>query len=448
MVQAGLEVTPSLNRLASHGTLFSRAYTTCPLCVPARTALATGLYPTGNGIVYNDWRGERAGDHRPIHQYLAEAGYDVAHIGVHHVRVEPELRDRVPFVRFIDVPDHDRYLEGLGLDKSPPEGMDAFRKPIRENQEGRSVDVTYSSTNCARWHLPSEHFKDNYFCAEASDFIRSRDGARPFALFVSLWAPHPPLRVPEPYASMFDPAGLELPPNVNVVPEGEPENRREGISAQLAGGVSMDEWRKVWAAHLGLVRLADDGIGRVLAALGDSGLEDDTIVFFSTDHGDHLGQRRMYQKMEMYEPALRIPMIWRVPGGSSGTCDTPVSHLDVVPTLLEATGLSSAEDLDGVSLLPTLSSGAPPPDRCLFSQYSGNPTIGDIRRAAVTRQYKYVYDPAASPELYDLEQDPLEMRNLAQDRDHLEVRDELHHQCAAWGRSHGDWVDYGEAGPG
>ena len=150
MVQAGLEVTPNLNRLASQGTLLSRAYTTCPLCVPARTALATGLYPTRNGIVYNDWRGERAGDHRPIHQYLAEAGYDVAHIGVHHVRVEPELRDRVPFVRFIDVPDHDRYLEGLGLDKSPPEGMDAFRKPIRENQQGRFVDVTYSSTNCAR----------------------------------------------------------------------------------------------------------------------------------------------------------------------------------------------------------------------------------------------------------------------------------------------------------
>ena len=209
----------------------------------------------------------------------------------------------------------------------------------------------------------------------------------------------------------------------------------------------MDEWRKVWAAHLGLVRLADGGIGRVLAALGDSGLEDDTIVFFSTDHGDHLGQRRMYQKMEMYEPALRIPMIWRVPGGSSGTCDTPVSHLDVVPTLLEATGLSSAEDLDGVSLLPTLSSGAPPPDRCLFSQYSGNPTIGDIRRAAVTRQYKYVYDPAASPELYDLERDPLEMQNLAQDGDFAEVLQEIHQRCAAWGRSHGDWIDYGKAAP-
>ncbi len=99
MVQAGVEVTPCLNRLAAGGTSFQRTWNTAPLCVAARTALATGLYPTRNGVVYNDWKGERAGDHRPLHQYLAEAGYTVAHVGVDHIRVKPGLRERVDMAR-------------------------------------------------------------------------------------------------------------------------------------------------------------------------------------------------------------------------------------------------------------------------------------------------------------------------------------------------------------
>ncbi len=441
MVQGGVEVTPNLNRLAAEGVVFNRAYTTCPLCVPARTALATGKYPTKNGVVFNDWRGIRAGDHKPIHQLLAEAGYDVAHIGVHHIRVKPTIQERVPFVKWIDNSSYNRYLAGKGIDATPPEGIGAFKREVIENQNGRPARVKYSNTRCAVWEHPAEHFKDIYFCREAVEFLRDRR-RNPFALFVYLWAPHPPLRVPEPYASLFDPEGIDLPPNVGLIPEGEPSNRRRGIAAQLAEGVSEREWRRVWAAHLGLVRLADTGIGDILKALEEAGRMDETVILFTVDHGDHLGQHRMYQKMEMYEPAIRVPLIVRVPGCPHRSFDQPVSHLDVMPTLLDLLEIEPPDNLDGTSLLESIASGTSPPDKPVFSQYSGNPTVGDIRRAVITRRYKYVYDPNDTPELYDLEDDPLEMCNLAGDIKHRGVVQRLHEIGKSWAESHGDWVEF------
>ena len=442
MVQAGVEVTPNLTRLASRGTAFSRAYNVSPLCVPARTALATAKYPTKNGIVFQDQGGERAGDHKPLHQCLAEAGYEIGQIGADDIKVRPTLRERVHFAVRIDSTDHARYLADRGIDARPTEGAEAFRKDVIENQHGTLKTVRYySNTKVAVWPHPQEHFLDNYFCREGVEFVRRRR-TKPFALFVYLSAPHPPLRVPEPYASRFAPQEIALPANVGVPADGEPPGRRRSVPAQLAEGVSLDEWRQVWAAHLGLVNLADVAIGRILQALEETGQADDTITVFTSDHGDHLGQHRMYQKMEMYEQAVRVPLVIRVPGAGARTVDSPVCHLDVVPTLLECAGLEAPGDLDGISLLDSIVSGTPPSERPVFCQYSGSLALGDIRRAVITRRYKYVYDPCDAPELYDLEADPLEMRNLAADPAHGRVVERLHEEGRAWACTHGDWVEF------
>jgi arylsulfatase A-like enzyme/superfamily II DNA or RNA helicase len=434
MVQAAVEVTPALNRLAARSAAFTRAYNTCPLCAPARTALFTGKYPTANGVIYNDWAGETAGDHKPLQQCLHEAGYEVAHVGVHHVRVRPGLRERVPFALWVDESDHRRHLSEHGLE---PMDRSAFRRRILELQGGELARVEYSSTRTAVWPHPAERFKDAYWCRRAAEFLRRRR-ERPFALFLFLWAPHPPLVVPEPYASMFDTDALELPANVGVPATGEPPGRRRAIAAQLAEGVTMDEWRRVWAAHLALVRLADDGIGRVLRALEDEALADETVVAFTVDHGEHLGQHAMYQKMEMYEQALRVPLLLHAPGAPAGQFATPVSHLDVMPTLLEVLGLESPGGMDGISLADSLREGREPPERAVFAQYSGNPTPGLMRRAVVTRRWKYVHDPDDEPELYDLEADLLETRNVAGEHACADVRARLHALGRGWAASHGD----------
>jgi len=437
--QAGIEVTPNLNRLARHAAVFSRAYNTCPLCVPTRTALATGIAPTRNGVVCNDWKGATAGDHTPLHQCLAQAGYDVAHIGVDHIRLRPTLRERVPFTTWIGDAEHRQFLERQGiadaLDRAP------FRRAITENQRGRRVPVLYSNTRTAVWPHPAECFKDSYWSSEAVRFL-SEPRPRPFALFLYLWAPHPPLIVPEPFASRFPPDRLDLPANVGQPAAGEPANRRSGIAAQLAEGIPIDQWRRVWAAHLGLVHLADAGIGRVLDALDAAGHADHTITLFTVDHGDHLGQHAMYQKMEMYEPAIHIPLVVRTPGGHHQAWDAPVSHLDVMPTLLELMGIDGPAGLDGLSLAQSIAGASAPPERPVFCQYSGNPAVGDIRRAVVTRRHKYIHDPTDEPELYDLQADPLEMHNLARDPSMQPTLDDLHALAADWAARHKDWVEF------
>ncbi|MFW6133850.1 MAG: sulfatase-like hydrolase/transferase [Planctomycetota bacterium] len=437
MVQSGIEVCPNINRLAAEGASFSRAYNTCPLCVPARTALATGRYPTANGVVYNDWNGATARDHVTIHQMLAEAGYEMAHVGVHHIRVRPDLLDRIDWSVCLHPGDHAEYLKSAGVDESGPVDP-AFKVTITETCAGKLEQRRYSSVHTAPCPGAVEHFKDWWFCDRAVQFLR-RPHDRPFALFLYLWAPHPPLRVPEPYFSMFDPDRLELPANVGVPAEGEPPAWRAGAAARIAEGVRADHWPRVWAAHLGLVKLADDGIGRVLGVLEDVGEADETLVMFSSDHGDHLGQHGMYQKMEMYEQAIRIPLIFRGPGVAPRACETPVSHLDVLPTLAERLDLPAPDGIDGVPLGDALARTAPP-RRPVFCQYSGNPTVGDIRRTVIDGNWKLTCDDAGAADLYDLAADPLETVNLAVLPRHAERRARLHKLLVDWAAAHGDWV--------
>ena len=438
MNQAGIEVTPNLNRLAAQGTVFERAYTTCPLCVPARTALATGKYPTKNGVVMNDWEGRTAGDHAPLQELLARHGHDVAHIGVDHIRVAPGLKERLSFGAWLGDREYLDYLDAVDFQGWPAD-PDHFRRRVQEDHGGVLVECRHSNTETAIWPDDAEHFKDLFWCRHAEDFVR-RKRERPFALFLYLWAPHPPLRVPEPFASLFPPERLDLPSNVGLPSEGEPSVYRKGAPAQLAEGVTRDQWRRVWAAHLGLVHLADAAIGRLLDCVHDEGLAADTQIVFTSDHGDHLGQHCMYQKMEMYEQAIRVPLILAGPGVAAQSVQTPVSHLDIMPTLLDLLGIPSPSDLDGHSLAPTLCSGAMPARRRIFAQYSGNFALGDTRRCVVSGKYKYVWNPSGETEFFDLESDPLEVNNLAGVPEYEDLLQRLHEECCKWGAAHADPV--------
>lgn len=144
--------------------------------------------------------------------------------------------------------------------------------------------------------------------------------------------------------------------------------------------------------------------------------------------------------MELYKQAIAVPLIVHCPGTKAGRVGGPVSHLDVMPTLRDLMGIAIPGNLDGTSLAGQILSAGPAPDRAVFCQYSGNLAVGDIRRGVVTRRYKYIYDPDDLLELYDLQDDPLEMNNLAGESGYGGLRRELHEQCASWGRSHGDWV--------
>ena len=242
MTQTGIEVCPNLNRLAVQSTSFTRTYNMCPLCAPARTAMSTGKYPTSVGVTWNDFKGLTARNQKPLEQYLHESGYELGHVGIDHIKVKPTLRERVPFSVWTDESDHGEYLKRNGISGSQPEGTIPFTKRVKVFFDEHWEERCYSSVAVERWSHPAEYFKDNMWGRIACDFLK-RSHDKPFALFVYLWAPHPPLVLPEPYFSMFDPEKLDLPDNVGKTLECEPPTRRQSVPGQLAEGVSMERWR-------------------------------------------------------------------------------------------------------------------------------------------------------------------------------------------------------------
>jgi arylsulfatase A-like enzyme len=161
------------------------------------------------------------------------------------------------------------------------------------------------------------------------------------------------------------------------------------------------------------VRLVDDCISRILKVLDERGLAEETALLFTSDHGDHLGAHCLYQKMEMYEEAIRTPLVIRAPGARTGRHDGLVSHLDLLPTVLELASLPVPEGLPGKSLGDVLHGGAGPEREAVFSTYDGNFVVGDARRCVVGARFKYVWYAGGGEELYGLERDPGELVNLA-----------------------------------
>ncbi|MCT4688829.1 sulfatase-like hydrolase/transferase [Vallitalea sp.] len=437
MVQDGKEVTPNLNKLAKESVKFNRAYTTCPLCVPARTALATGKHPTANGVVLN--KGSEPTDTKPIHQYLKESGYQVGHVGIDHIRVKPTLKDRVNFDFWIDDDDYFAYAKNKGIDTTRS-NEDVCE--IMENHNGNRVKKAYSNARVSKWKYEDNNHKDAFFCSKALEFLDNIDDDKPFALFVYLWAPHPPLFVPNAHYQLFNPNNITLPNNIGKISLNESETRKYGAPRQLAESVDSDYWKEVWSAHLGLVNYADNIIGKILDKANEIDRNSDTIKLFTVDHGEHLGQHNMYQKMEMYEQAVNIPLIINVPNSKPREIEEIVSHIDILPTILDLLNIEYG-DLDGKTLRGVFEGEKLPSDNMVFSQYSGNqPVIGDIRRAVITDKYKYVYDEIGTQELYDLKNDSMEMENIAGNALVKDVVSDLYKNCKEFFIAHNDWIKY------
>jgi arylsulfatase A-like enzyme len=413
MVQCGREVTPFLNGLAGGSVRFGRAYTACPLCRPARTALATGRRPSATGVTTN------FGFPRParvpaLHDLLSEAGYTLMHAGKQHISLEPDLRERVDFAAFLGPQDHRDACQAQGIDFPDYCRRPGFKAPVTEPIGGQPSPRVYSSVGTEAWPFAQALFLDIFWRDRLVRALRALPASpdRPLAVFLNLWCPHPPLFCPEPWFSRFDPERIELPAHIGVPAEGEPADRRSGPAAQLAQGVDEAQWRRVWSAHLGLVSMADELAGSVVRLFRERGWWDDTLTVFTTDHGDHLGEHAMYQKMECYESAVRIPLLVHGAGIPAARVTTPVSHLDVLPTLTRLLGLRHPDPgaLEGEDLL-----GLGTEDREVAIEYNGNWGPGLLRRCILNRREKLILDGSGETEYFDLEDDPRERVNRSRD---------------------------------
>ena len=393
-------VTPNLDLLAARGTRFSSAYTTCPVCVPARAAFAVGKYIHQIGF----WDNADAydGSVRSWHHVLRDNGHQVVSIGKLHfdkVGTDHGFTEEL-------IPMH--ILEGkgdlLGLirdDDLPRRG--GARKMVDMAGPGESSYTLY----------------DRRICARTQTWLRQNAAGRqqkPWVLFVSFVAPHFPLTAPpEHYYRYFN---RELPmPKLYA----DSERTQHPYLDDYRKSFCYDDYfesdedvRRALSGYFGLVSFLDEQIGKILAVVEDMRLQATTDILYTSDHGDNLGARGLWGKSTMYEEIAGVPLICVGPDFPAGSVvDTPISHVDAYPTILETAGEAfdpSVENHPGISLRQ-LAAGRKP-ERNVLSEYHG---MGSSTAAYMIREgkYKYVYYVKYAPQLYDLEADPEELHDLA-----------------------------------
>ncbi|WP_439579176.1 sulfatase-like hydrolase/transferase [Elioraea sp.] len=400
----GIIQTPNIDRLATEGTLFESAYTNCPICVPARASFATGRYV--HAIGHWDNAHPYAGVPEGWGHRLLAAGHRCESIGKLHYR---SIEDANGFGREI-MPLH--VLEGRGdlqgMVRRPPPKRPSTAQLAGDAGEGDSSYIGY----------------DRRIRDAAVQWIGEVAAAppdKPWCLFVSFVCPHFPLVAPPEFFRLYDPARMPMP---QLRAPGElPDHPvvRTLRAVQNYEDHFRDEAhvRLAIAAYYGLVSFLDDNVGQIVQALDAAGLGRDTLVVYTSDHGDNLGARTLWGKSNMYEESVGIPLILRGAGIPRGKrVRTPVSLVDGCQTIVETVGAGPVSDpqLPGRSLVG-VARAEDDMERSAFSEYHAVASVTGIFMVRFGR-WKYVHYEGFRPELYDLDADPLETRDLAGDAAH------------------------------
>jgi arylsulfatase A-like enzyme len=440
------QLTPMLDRLAARSTWLDRHYTPCPLCVPARSSIATGLYTHQHGAIINGWLPHERdyGMIRPdlplLPQALADAGYRSVHVGVQHVRCEPSFTARQSGVEFIGptgASEHRAELEKRGLRLEDPA---PYKDPVLDFDRGKPVITPGSNAQIGIFPLVEELYFDCQLADRMVDTIRNHRGG-PLALLGMFWLPHPPLVAPRQWAELIDMTQLKLPATVGKWFSGTPALQLANFPGQLGAHISFPQWQQAWAVYLGMVGLLDKCVGRVLAALDHAGMLDDSIVIFTSDHGEMLGSHRLYQKMCCYEEAVRVPAIVKPPGTTYARRTMELTHhLDFTATMLDTAGITAdAFPTAGKSLTELVTGRQQRLERQhVFASYDGNAGRGFRHRMVRSRSHKLIHNIGDVPELYDLIEDPRETINLARHPEHRPVFRELRAALNQWMHDVGD----------
>ena len=392
--------TPHLDALAERGTLFRNAYCNGPICVPSRASLATGRHV----FEIEKWDNCKPyfGEEPSWGHRLMDRGRRAASIGKLHYRDADDPNGFDPEIAPMHIMDGVGMLFTICRDPIPVSRK--FADLVRKAGGGDSTYTEYDrdiTDRSVRW-IREEATRED----------------APWALFVSLVCPHPPWLAPDAFYSLYPLEDIDLPVAYGL----DERPMHPGLEDyrkffDIEGEFDETTLRKVIAAYYGMVSYLDDNIGKLVAALEETGLAAKTRILYTSDHGESMGQKGMMSKCNMYDESVGVPMILAGAGvPRANVVDTPAQLLDVFPTILEATGTEPTDEdraLPGTSLFE-LAQGAEP-ERVIFSeQHSGGAksAVYMLRRNG----HKYVrYMEDYPPQLFDLAKDPLELDDLAGD---------------------------------
>ena len=440
--------TPNLNSLVAGSFVFENGYVSSPICTPSRSTILTGLWPHVNGCLKNNIRLDESvqtiADLLPPEYHTAY--YGKWHLGNEVIRqhgfdewvsIEDQYREYYTTEEHLSVlSDYHHFLVERG------------HEPDKESEGSMVFSREYAAA------LPEELTKATFLGNRASEFIHRNKG-RPFALYVNIFEPHPPYDGP--FNDMYDPQSIpgggafmqDPPANASLIHRQRAEESLAGLGfdGDSAEPASEEYWRALIARYWGMVTLVDRAVGTMMRALEDAGVADDTIVVYSSEHGDQLGEHNIIQKAVFYEQSVRVPMLMRVPWLADSETRIPgrYSHIDTVPTLLELVGADLPGHIQGESRVPVLKGAATLEGNDVMIDWTGrdskeSPGIQGVdHRILISHDgWKLNLGEGDQGELYDLQGDPTESTNLFDDPSQRERVRDMACRIRAWQRATGD----------
>jgi choline-sulfatase len=450
--------TPNLNALVASGARFESAYSPAPLCAPARACLVSGQYTSTNRVYDN--AAYFAGDIPCIGHYLTNAGYDCVLSGKMHFVGADQLHG---FRRRLTT---DIYAEEFNmLDNRAPWSVARDASLFRE-EDGRGrhgQNYVGSNVHIGRWHHHLAYDEEAHF--RAKEYIRARGAVQtlatqqsaagtaaplgaeersaerrhaaagdpqPFFLTVSYHHPHEPFWAPQDVWDLYEGAQIDVPEYPDNMDETYSAmdrwlNANHGIRFFKEELRSKESLYRVRRAYYALVTYIDRKVGELIDTLKERGLWENTLVIFTSDHGDMLCEKSMVQKRIFYEWSCRVPFIMRFPDEryAGSVVSEPISLVDLLPTLCDVASVPKADLLphDGKSVIPLLD-GSDTAPRTVFAEMhvEDNPTLCFMVRRG---RHKYIYLHEIGAQLFDLDADPGEWHNLAGSPEHAQIEDEL-----------------------
>jgi len=407
--------TPNLDAIAHRGARFRRAYSACPSCVPTRRSLLCGQMPATNGMVGMQgdpsWNPEAT-----LPGELTRAGYQTGFVG-RTMHQEPAFR-RYGYEEFDlswklpeEAPYSDYQLE--------------LMRATGETHPFASHGVDFNGAVARPWHLDEALHETNWTTNRAIRWLQKRDPSRPFFLTVSYFHPHPPLVPLQHYFDRY--LGMDLPEATIGDWANRPAN--DGFGLGPASDVCCLEGellRQAQAGYFGLITHLDDQISRLLGHhTGVShGVMANTILTFTSDHGEMLGDHFLFRKTYPYEGSARVPMLFRGPGiAPEAVNDRPVTHADLMPTFLDFAGADIPQGVDGENLAPLLRGDVPPSDdRILHGEHAICYRPEQANHYLVSDTHKYIWFSQTGEEhLFDLVHDPGETNDLISDESQADI---------------------------
>lgn len=410
--------TPYLDALATQGTYFTKAYSACPSCIPARVTLFTGKAPSKHGRVgYQDgiaWQY----DHM-LAQELRDHGYQCACIGKMHVH-PPRLACGFEVLKL-----HDGYIGHYRKANLPywmhqnvsDDYIRDMKSRLQESFDVNGSGVENNSWITHPWIYEERYHPTNWVIDESIRFLETRDRTRPFFLMSSFVRPHPPFDAPETYYAMYKDKHLREPLQSDWMKKDLTQN--DGTLIDSIHGCSDPAMRHdAMAGYYASITHVDHQIGRLITALENDETFHDTIIIFTSDHGEMLFDHSLFRKVLPYQGSIHIPLLMHIGKNIQAIhphhSDELVELRDILPTILDIAGIQIPKDVDGLSLKDILYDNADLDRDYVHGEHSGN--TEQSNQWILTKNEKYIwFTQTGIEQFFDLKKDPDETHNLIYD---------------------------------